>query len=82
MKSELSKLADLLEKRLEVIADHEMRENDPERQLKLLQEVSEDIQAIQEALKGRIRPRLNHFLENCSYDKALDWIRNEELAGD
>ena len=79
MEDELEKLAGLLRKRLEVIGDHVMRENDPDRQLRLLQEVSEDITALQQQLEGRIRPRLAHFLENCSYDKALAWIEEEKL---
>lgn len=81
MKEELQTLADLLKKRLAVIGDAEMRENDPDRQLQLLQEVSEQITELHAQLAGRIRPRLAHFLESCSYDKALVWIEEEELKG-
>jgi hypothetical protein len=77
MKDELKNLADLLEKRLQVIGDQEMRANDPEQQLKLLKEVSEGILSHHSDLKGKIPPRLEHFLDNCSYEKALAWIREE-----
>lgn len=75
MSESLTELADLLEKRLAVIADHELRERDPDEQLKQLQTVSEKIVERQAELTGELSPRLAHFLENCSYDKALAWIR-------
>jgi hypothetical protein len=72
-KAELSELIGLLEERLRVIGDAEMRELDPAGQLARLQEVSEAIVAFHAAHRAKIQPRLNHFLENCSYSKALDW---------
>ena len=77
MNEELTRLAVLLEKRLAVIADHELRDRDPDEQLRQLQEVSEKIEEMHSTLKGKIKPRLAHFLEGCSYQKALDWIRLE-----
>lgn len=72
---EMAGLIHLLERRLEVIADQDLRESDPERQLALLQEVSEQISAFQHRHKANLSARLNHFLGNCSFDKALDWAR-------
>ena len=72
-KAELSELIGLLKERLRVIGDAEMRERDPAGQLARLQEVSESIVAFQTAHRAKMQPRLNHFLENCSYSKALDW---------
>jgi len=77
MESQLRQLAGLLEKRLQVIGDQDLRINHPELQLKLLQEVSEAIAALQGELKDVVPPRLRHFLENCSYEKALGWIREQ-----
>jgi hypothetical protein len=71
--AELRELIGLLEGRLQVIGDAEMRERDPAGQLAKLQEVSEAITDFHAAHRARIQPRLNHFLENCSYAKALDW---------
>lgn len=76
---ELSELIQLLERRLAVIGDAEMRENDPDGQLRQLQEVSEAIQGFSETKQERIPIRLRHFLENSSLNKALDWAR-EALA--
>jgi len=75
MKDELRELAQLLERRLAVIADHELRARDSAEHLRQLREVSESIMERGAALKPRLDARLNHFLTNCSYDKALDWIR-------
>ena len=72
-KAELSELIGLLEERLRVIGDATLRERDPAGQLASLQEVSEAIVAFHTAHRAKIQPRLNHFLENCSYAKALDW---------
>ena len=57
-----------------MIADHELRDRDPDEQLRQLQEVSGKIEEMHVALQGRIKPRLAHFLESRSYQKALDWI--------
>ena len=72
---QLQELAILLEKRLAVIADHEFRDRDPDAHLNQLREVSETLIAKHQELKPEIDARLNHFLENCSYDKALDWTQ-------
>ena len=72
-KAELSELIGLLEERLRVIGDATLRERDPAGQLARLQEVSEAIVAFHTAHRAKIQPRLNHFLENCSYAKALEW---------
>lgn len=77
---QLETLIALLEERLAVIADHELRERDPEEQLRRIRHVSEAIMAFHAANRERIPPRLNHFLENSSLQKALDWSR-EALAG-
>lgn len=69
-------LISLLERRLEVIADHKMRDSDPDGQLALLQEVSEQITSFHQRHEGALSPRLNHFLGNCSFDKALEWAQN------
>ena len=76
----LQQLIEMLERRLAVIADTDLRENDPESQLTQLQEVSEAIMAFHEDHRDSIPIRLNHFLENCSFDKALLWC--EEALGE
>lgn len=58
---------------MRVIGNAELRERDPAGQLLQLQEVSEAISGFHERHRASIQPRLNHFLENCSYAKALEW---------
>ncbi len=75
--SDLKELTGLLRRRLGTIADAELRERDPERQLALLQEASEAISAFHARHRGAIPPRLNHYLQNCSFQKALEWAEAE-----
>ena len=67
-------LRKLLESRLEIIANAEMRERDPDGQLAQLQEVSEKIDAWTASHRAEVDRRLLHFLENYSLNKALDFI--------
>ncbi len=67
----------LLEERLAVIADHELRDRDPQAHLARLREVSEKLVAEHAKLRAELPPRLNHFLLQASYGKALDWLREE-----
>lgn len=76
--AQVAELIAMLQHRLKVIGDAEMRESDPERQLKELQSVSESIMAFHQANREVMHNRLNHFLENCSFDKALAWAQEGE----
>ncbi len=66
-----SNLADALRLRRNIIANHGKRDSDPAAHLEALKRVSEKIHAIQNALPASIDHRLAHYLERCSYDKAL-----------
>ena len=74
----MQELTELLRKRLSVIADHAFRDRDPEAHLAALQEVSMAIMNLHQKLaeESPLPPRLEHFLANCSYDKALDFLEN------
>lgn len=67
-------LAAALRERLAVIADHEARQKDPAAHLERLKAVSEKILRLQSQLPPPVHPRLAHFLEGCSYDKALAFL--------
>ena len=68
-------LAAALQERLNVIADHALRDHDPATHLKKLQEASEALEECAARLpQSEIDPRLRHYLERHSYDKALAWI--------
>ena len=70
----LDTLANLLHKRLEVIADSDLRAKDPEAHLAALREVSEALEAEHQRLRPQLDGRLRHFLQHASYQKALEWI--------
>ncbi len=71
-------LAAALQERLSVIADHKLRDHDPATHLRKLQEASESIeQSIARLPQSEIDPRLRHYLERRSYDKALAWIEEK-----
>jgi hypothetical protein len=69
----LSALAAALRERLSIIADEASR-RDPAKHRARLQAVSEKIETFQAALPSNTDPRLKHYLERRSYDKALEWI--------
>jgi len=71
-------LKELLERRLSVIGDHDLRARDSAAHLEQLKEVSLQLKAEQERLASVLPPQLRHFLTQASYSKALDWIRERE----
>ena len=70
-------LAELLEKRLGIIADRAFRERDAEGHLAALREVSEALDVAYRTLKPQLPARLRHFMEQASYGKALDYLQQE-----
>jgi hypothetical protein len=68
-----SKLVEALRERLKIISDEESRRN-LEQHVKRLREISERIETLVAALPYPIPPRLAHFLERQSYDKALEFL--------
>jgi len=64
-------LVRLLERRLAVIADHAWRDRDGDGQLRALREVSHEIEDWRARHGGQVDFHMQHYLQNCSYDKAL-----------
>jgi hypothetical protein len=64
-------LAAALRERLVVIADRAAYARDPEAHLERLKAISETIVDLQQRLPAPIDPKLAHYLQRCSYDKAL-----------
>ena len=71
-------LAEALRERLAVIRD-EVSRHDEARHIARLKTVSEKIDRLQRALPQPVDPRLAHYLERKSYDKALEYL---EVRGD
>lgn len=80
MSAELITLKVLLSRRLELIADHNFRDIDRSGHLAALQQVSELIQDEHLRLKPSLPPRLNHFLQQASFSKALDYLSENQLS--
>jgi hypothetical protein len=64
-----------LERRLQIIADRAWYASDAAGHLAALQSASEEIERYAAALPAPVDPRLAHYLDRRSYDKALDHLR-------
>ena len=73
MNKRLAALAEALRERLAVIRDEESR-RDEAKHIARLRVVSEKIDRLQESLPPSADPRLKHFLDRKSYDKALQYL--------
>jgi hypothetical protein len=71
----IADLRDALRERLAIIRDEESR-RDHERHIDRLRAISEKIDRLQESLPPSINPRLKHYLDRRSYDKALELLEN------
>jgi hypothetical protein len=79
MQSAIIDLASALRERLAIIHD-EVSRRDEGRHMARLRAVSEKIDKLQSALPEPVDPRLRHYLQRRSYDKALEFL--EENSGD
>jgi hypothetical protein len=77
MEEMLADLVDALRERLRIIHDDESRQ-EPEKHMARLQTVSNKIEALEAALPRSIDPRLRHYLQRRSYDKALELLEAGE----
>jgi hypothetical protein len=75
MESALADLAQALRERLVIIHDEQSRRN-PDVHMARLRTISEKIDELQAALPQRIDPRLTHYLQQHSYEKALEFIES------
>ena len=73
MENALADLAEALRERLAIIRDEQSR-RDEAKHISRLRAVSEKIDRLQESLPPSTDPRLKHYLERKSYDKALEHL--------
>lgn len=64
-----------LQNRLNIIADHDLRERDPALQLERLKQSSEQIATLAKSLRLEMPGDLRHYFAQMSYQKALDWLQ-------
>jgi hypothetical protein len=69
----LADLREALRERLAIIQDEESR-RDHAKHIHRLRAVSEKIDRLQESLPPSTDPRLKHYLDRKSYDKALEYL--------
>lgn len=67
-------LQNLLQRRLETIADRAFYERDPAAHLESLKEVSEAIDTYATAHHREFDSKLRHYLSQSSYQKALEHL--------
>jgi hypothetical protein len=77
MQKAIADLKEALQERLAIIHDEESR-RDEAKHIDRLGEVSEKIDKLQAALPQPIDPRLKHYLERKSYDKALEYLEGRD----
>lgn len=80
MNPEFGSLHALLKRRIQLISDHEFRDADATGHLAALQQISELITSEHHRLKPILPGRLNHFLQQASFSKALEYIETETKA--
>ncbi len=76
MEKEIVDLVAALRERLVIVADEKSR-RDPVKHMKRLRAISEKIDIAQAAVSQPIDPRLAHFLERRSYEKALELLEQK-----
>lgn len=76
--ADYEELRGLLRRRIELIADHSFRERDAAAHLEALKQVSEGIMEEHQRLRTQLPPRLNHFLTQASFSKALEYLDSSE----
>lgn len=70
MPEAMNELAVALRERLAIVADEDSR-RDSQRHMERLRDISEKINALAARLPASTNPQLRHYLERCSYSKAL-----------
>lgn len=80
MENALADLAQALRERLVVIRDQQSR-RDQANHIARLKAVSEKIETLQEALPRPVDPRLAHYLQRKSFDKALEYLETTCRGG-
>jgi hypothetical protein len=77
MQKAVTDLKEALSERLAIIHDEESRA-DEAKHIARLRAVSEKIEQLQAALPQPVDPRLAHYLQRRSYDKALEFLEGRD----
>ena len=77
MTTVFSELRGALQERLSVVADHELRDRDPQAHLERLKSAASRLDAAIARLPAQCDPDLRHYLARQSYLKALAWLESQ-----
>jgi len=77
MEKAIADLRDALRERIAIIQDEQSRRH-PDTHMERLRAVSEKIEKLQAALPQPLDPRLAHYLQRKSYDKALGFLEGRD----
>ncbi len=72
-------LAEALRDRLSVVADHQLRDQNPDAHLTRLKQASERIEQLRSRLPADADPMLVHYLGRMSLSKALEFVQEHYL---
>ena len=78
MNEVFSDLRDALRERLRIVADHDLRDRDPQAHLDQLKAAASRLDAAITQLPAQCDPELRHFLQRQSYVKALAWLESQD----
>ena len=78
MNEVFSDLHDALRERLRIVADHDLRDRDPQAHLDQLKLAASRLDAAIAQLPAQCDPELRHFLQRQSYVKALAWLESQD----
>jgi len=68
-------LKEAVQARLDMVADHALRDRDAAAHLKALQSAGSHLDSLVAQLPPDTDPTLRHYLERQSYTKALAWLQ-------
>ena len=77
MNEVFSDLRDALRERLRIVADHDLRDREPQAHLDQLKVAASRLDAAITQLPPQCDPELRHFLQRQSYVKALAWLESQ-----
>ncbi len=63
-----------LRQRVDIVADHALREHDPAAHLEAIKAAAAHLDSVVADLPPNIDPNLRHYLERQSYLKAIAWL--------
>ena len=72
--SDFLNLLSALRQRVDIVADHALRERDPSAHLDAIKAAAAHLDAVVASLPQDIDPTLRHYLERQSYSKAIVWL--------